>query len=193
MRSGYGAADHQYHIGSTFVDPRGVGVYGNDKPKSEPTVEFLMEPLGIRNPADVLSRVALVEELARYRIASRSPGEATELGQWRPGPLGTMGTRAYPQALCTSTRRGSEDASVGQVQPLPPVTANRVEWQDRLFQTADAPESTRSESPAATSTLLAGHHLFGRASNWPSCIQVSASPTWTPALPGYCNQHTLGS
>jgi len=24
----YGAADHQYHIGSTFVDPRGVGVYG---------------------------------------------------------------------------------------------------------------------------------------------------------------------
>jgi len=24
----YGAADHQYHIGSTFVDPRGVRVYG---------------------------------------------------------------------------------------------------------------------------------------------------------------------
>jgi len=23
----YGAADHQYHIGSTFVDPRGVGIY----------------------------------------------------------------------------------------------------------------------------------------------------------------------
>jgi len=28
IRPGYRAADHQYHIGSTFVDPRGVGVYG---------------------------------------------------------------------------------------------------------------------------------------------------------------------
>jgi len=28
IRPMYGAADHQYHIGSTFVDPRGVGIYG---------------------------------------------------------------------------------------------------------------------------------------------------------------------
>jgi len=31
-----------------------------DKSESEPSVEFLLEPLGIRNPAGVLSRVALV-------------------------------------------------------------------------------------------------------------------------------------
>ena len=28
IRPGYGAMDHQYHIGLTFVDPRGVGIYG---------------------------------------------------------------------------------------------------------------------------------------------------------------------
>jgi len=28
IRPMYGVVDHQYHIGSTFMDPRGVGVYG---------------------------------------------------------------------------------------------------------------------------------------------------------------------
>ena len=73
----YGAADHHYHVGSTFVDPRGVGVYGypdTGQSKSEPSVEFLLEPLGIRNPASVQSRVALVRGLAQCRIASRSLG-----------------------------------------------------------------------------------------------------------------------
>ena len=45
-----------------------------DKPKSEPSVEFLLEPLGIRDPAGVLTRVALVRELVRYRTESRSRG-----------------------------------------------------------------------------------------------------------------------
>jgi len=84
IRPMYGAADHQYHIGSTFVDPRGVkytAILTPDKPKSEPSVEFLLEPLGIRNPGGIQSRVVLVEELARCRVASQSLEQATELGQ----------------------------------------------------------------------------------------------------------------
>jgi len=79
----YGAADHQYHISSTFVDPRGVGIYGYpDDGRAEVGAigGVPVEPLGIRNPAGVLSRVALVEEQARCCAASRLPGEATELG-----------------------------------------------------------------------------------------------------------------
>jgi len=45
-----------------------------DTPKSEPSVEFLLEPLGTRDPAGVLSRVALVEELAWCHVASRPLG-----------------------------------------------------------------------------------------------------------------------
>jgi len=74
IRPMYRAADHQYHVGSTFVDPKGVGALTPDKSKSEPSVEFLLEPLGIRNPAGVQSRVALVRGLARCCIARRSPG-----------------------------------------------------------------------------------------------------------------------
>ena len=33
-----------------------------DKPKSEPLVEFLMEPLGILDPVDVQSMVVSVED-----------------------------------------------------------------------------------------------------------------------------------
>jgi len=105
-----------------------------------------------------------------------------------------MCTRAYPQTLCMPTRPWSADASTGQVRPLPPVIANRLDRWGRLSQTADAPAQTRPESPAATSTLPVGHHPSGRVSNRPSCIQVSDHPTWMPATPGYCNyQHTSRS
>jgi len=98
-----------------------------------------------------------VRGLARYRVASRSPWEATELGQERQGSPDTMGTRVYPRTLCVPTRPWSADASVGEVRQLPPDIASLVGILSGLFQTADVPGLTWPESPTATSTLPVGH------------------------------------
>jgi len=73
----YGAADHQYHIGSTFVDPRGVGVYGYpDAGQAEVGAVggVPVGAVGYPEPSGRPEQGSLVEELARYCVASRSLG-----------------------------------------------------------------------------------------------------------------------
>jgi len=116
IRPGYGAADHQYHIGSAFVDPSGVGIYGYPDAGQVEVGAIGGVPggaVGYVGPRSIQCKVVMVGELARCRVTSRPPGEATELDQRRSGPPGTTGTRVYPRTLCTRTRPWSVDVSGG--------------------------------------------------------------------------------
>ena len=73
-----------------------------------------------------------------YRVVDQPLEEATELGQSRPGPPSITGTRVYQSTLCVRTRPWSADVSGGRVNPLPPVTVDRVSRWGRLFHAANA-------------------------------------------------------
>jgi len=109
IRPMYGAADHQHHIGSTFIDPRGVGVYGYPDAGQAEVGAIGGVPVGaIRypEPSGCPEQGSLGERAGAVPHCEPVTGEATELSQRRPGPLGTTGTRAYPQTLCVPTRHG---------------------------------------------------------------------------------------
>ena len=103
----YGAADHQYQVGSMFIDPRGVGIYGYPDAgyvKIGAVGGVPVGAVGYLEPSGRPEQGSLGERTGAVLHCEQVTMGATELGQRRQGPPGTVGTRAYPQTLCAPTK-----------------------------------------------------------------------------------------
>jgi len=108
---GYGAADHQNHIRSTFVDPRESGymaILMPDKPKSEPLVEFLMESLGTQD------------------LVGSPGGEAGAVLRYEQATGGGYGAR--PREARTTGYYGYSSVPADVVHVDQAMVSGRVDW-----------------------------------------------------------------
>jgi len=126
IRPIYGAADYQYHIGSTFVDPRGVGVYGYPDAGQAEVGAIGGVPVGAvgyPEPTGCPEQGSLCERAGTVPCCEPVTGG----GYGGYMATGYMGTWVYPQTLHMPTRPWSVDMSVGRVRLLPLDIASPVD------------------------------------------------------------------